>query len=88
MNWRIRRQIDIGSREHTGWLPATASTPHRTESNFVDVWIEETPEGVFLFTRGVETISDTWHQSLDDAFAQAEFEFGISHAEWSLEEQA
>jgi len=26
--------------------------------------------------------TDTWHQSLDDAFHQAEWEFGVAQAEW------
>jgi hypothetical protein len=30
---------------------------------------------------GPET--DTWHESLDDAFGQAEWEFGVSRDEWT-----
>jgi hypothetical protein len=26
--------------------------------------------------------TDTWHESLEDAFSQAEFEFGVKHHEW------
>jgi hypothetical protein len=26
--------------------------------------------------------TDTWHMSLDDAFHQAEFEFGVKAEEW------
>jgi len=28
-------------------------------------------------------LTDTWHESIGDAFAQAEFEFGIKPEEWS-----
>jgi hypothetical protein len=31
---------------------------------------------------GQET--DTWHESLDDAFHQAEFEFGVKRHEWDM----
>jgi hypothetical protein len=27
-------------------------------------------------------IADTWHQTLDEAFEQAEFEFGVERNEW------
>lgn len=27
--------------------------------------------------------TDTWHQTLDDAFHQAEWEFGVQREEWS-----
>jgi hypothetical protein len=28
--------------------------------------------------------TDTWHETLDDAFDQAEFEFGVKRREWDL----
>jgi hypothetical protein len=29
-------------------------------------------------------VADTWHESFEDAFHQAEFEFGISKDRWAL----
>jgi hypothetical protein len=29
-------------------------------------------------------VADTWHESLDDAFHQAEYEFGIHKSEWII----
>jgi hypothetical protein len=29
-------------------------------------------------------VADTWHQSFDDAFHQAEFEFGIPKTQWAV----
>jgi hypothetical protein len=29
--------------------------------------------------------ADTWHETLDDAFYQAEFEFGVQESEWQME---
>jgi hypothetical protein len=39
--------------------------------------VEERSDGVFLlrFTKTGECVGDTWHQTIDDAKAQAAFEF-------------
>lgn len=29
-------------------------------------------------------VADTWHQTLDDAFDQAEWEFGVRQGEWRV----
>ena len=29
------------------------------------------------------SLSDTWHEDLDSAFAQAEYEFGLTRADWT-----
>jgi hypothetical protein len=46
--------------------------------------IEETTEGFFLYRLDLsgQCISDTWHQSLEEAKEQAKFEFLISEHEW------
>jgi hypothetical protein len=31
--------------------------------------------------------TDTWHQTLDDAFHQAEWEFGVTRSEWMKTER-
>ena len=80
--WWIRRKIDIGNRDHSGWLPPTATDPLRTPSNDLEVWIEQTKDGFFLFYGSAEACNDSWHQSLDEAFRQAEYQFGIRPDEW------
>ena len=49
-------------------------------------WVEisEKPDGVYLFHYNAsgECIADTWHLSIDEARAQAEFEFKISKSDW------
>jgi len=45
---------------------------------------DEDSSGVFLFycdDDGV-ALADTWHQTVDDAKAQAEFEFSVRPNEW------
>jgi hypothetical protein len=40
--------------------------------------------GVYLLSEGPdgESIADTWHEDVADAFHQAEYEFGVSSASW------
>ncbi|MBO6513232.1 MAG: hypothetical protein JJ974_04630 [Phycisphaerales bacterium] len=50
------------------------------------IWleIEKQDSGYFLHTLAEDrkSGSDTWHQSLDDAFHQAEYSCGIRRDEW------
>jgi hypothetical protein len=41
--------------------------------------------GFYLFSLNDadEGLTDTWHEELDDAFAQAEYEFGLSRDDWT-----
>jgi len=52
----------------------------------VPAWVEITPDaGAFLLLyldeRG-DCLTDTWHQTLEQAKAQARHEFGIEEEEW------
>ncbi|WP_437751217.1 hypothetical protein [Sorangium sp. So ce1389] len=51
------------------------------------VWveIEEVAGGVQLYRYSSEgvCVADTWHLTVDEAKAQAEFEFGIHAPDWS-----
>ena len=50
-------------------------------------WVEisEEPSGFFLFHYNAdgECISDTWHESLEEAKEQASFEFEIEDNDWT-----
>lgn len=41
-------------------------------------------DGIYLFTVTADggTVSDTWHETVDDAFDQAEDEFSVGRNEW------
>lgn len=41
--------------------------------------------GFYLFSlnEADEWLTDTWHEEVDDAFAQAEYEFGLSRSDWT-----
>jgi hypothetical protein len=52
------------------------------------VMIEETSSGFYLFRYSAtgEFGGDTWHETLEEAKRQAEFEYGIEDPDWELEE--
>jgi hypothetical protein len=75
-----------GEAQHTaGELAKGERVP--AESLQATAWLEisEEDDGFFLlhFNVGGECFADTWHQTLDDAKRQAEFEFGIAAGEWT-----
>ena len=50
--------------------------------------VQEESEGAFYLyylDAAGEPQTDTWHLSLDDAFHQAQFEFGVLPADWKAE---
>jgi len=46
--------------------------------------------GVYLLSENEagESLSDTWHEDVQEAFAQAEFEFGIARERWVRADEA
>jgi len=56
---------------------------------FVALEIVHTPgeQGFYLMHECADHIgNDTWHETLDDAMDQADFEFGVKHDEWTKTE--
>jgi hypothetical protein len=80
--WRIARRIVIEGTNHSGWLPPGASQPQRTPARSVTVWISHQPDGYYLFTADGDHMFDSWHQTLDDAIAQAHLHYGVAAEEW------
>jgi hypothetical protein len=41
-------------------------------------------DGVYLFSENEagDVLADTWHEDVEDAFEQAEFEFGLTRSAW------
>lgn len=59
----------------------------RTFPPFEDLQIVTYPgdNGIYLLRLCSDgQVADTWHESFDDAFHQAEFEFGISNGRWAV----
>jgi hypothetical protein len=81
-----RRGITKASSNFAGLPPdLTEGEDQRRPLPHPDVLvIEAEPEGVFLFryTAAGEFGGDTWHESIADAKAQAEFEYGDAVGGW------
>jgi hypothetical protein len=50
-------------------------------------WVEIHSEGPYFYllrlTEDGGCITDTWHQTLDEAMSQAQFEFGLEKGDWN-----
>ena len=76
------------TKHYLGMPPElTGGIDHRREMPIASVLIiEEKQDGIFLFryTTDRQFVGDTWHQSLDDAKDQAEWEFSGHLSDWSV----
>lgn len=69
---------------HSGWHGADASTPHAKQVPF-GFDITDDGAGRFLFvsfSADGECCADTWHETLAEAYATAEEQFGVKRVEW------
>jgi len=79
--------VHIGGDQHSGWLPADASTPLATPTREVRMRFEITDEGEgnFLLISESEDqsiYSDNWHETMEEAKSVAAESFGISQESW------
>src|SRR5262245_23264077 len=75
----------VKATQFTGLPEALGGSPQRPPDADILV-IEAAPEGVVLNRNSVEgeLSGDTWHPTLEEAFEQAQFEFGILPEQWSI----
>jgi hypothetical protein len=82
----------VGGDPHSGWLPPGAVTPLPTPKRDVvlNFTIEFDGSGYLLVVESTDRSvgGDTWHETVDDARAQAEFWYGVSPSAWSSGEPA
>jgi hypothetical protein len=75
-----------GGQSHSGWLPSEAAVPSPTPSKRItlDLEIQSAESGYLLVYRSQDgsVQGDTWHQSIEEAQAQAHFQFGITPPTW------
>ena len=78
--------VRFGGVEHSGWLPANASTPPPmpVEDALVDFEVDEVEGGYILewFSRNTGHRGDSWHETLEEALEQVSTEFGVRPEEW------
>jgi hypothetical protein len=67
----------------SGWRP-DGSAPYSTTEQNLSLEIRGSADGYFLVSTPEDggASSDTWHPSLEEAMAQAEFQFGVPASEW------
>jgi len=79
---------ELRTRHYKGLPPdLTGGVDQRTLLPWPDVvLLEESKDGAMLYhsTRDAEFGGDTWHENIDAAKHQADFEFGESLGEWRL----
>lgn len=86
---KVIRQIkglhfSFGGPAESGWLPAGASPPKQQET-VLDLSIEEGDGGFSLVSESSHPHfrgGDSWHNTLADALAQAESQFGVKASDW------
>ena len=76
----------VVSEPTDGWRPP-GSAPYASQPTSFDVelTISQAPEGVFLVAASADPSfvgGDTWHPSLEEAMAQAQFQFGVPNSSW------
>ncbi len=87
--FQVLRRVKLGSHHHASLTKHTIRDKNgeRSFPAFVTLEISSYPgEGsCYLFhICGDEQVADTWHQTLDEAFDQAEWEFGVRQDEWTV----
>jgi hypothetical protein len=88
MIMRLRANVNgaTGKTKHAvGEFVAGKVVPVKTLP--VPAWVEISEENgsfyLLYFDTNGNFLTDTWHQTVDEAKRQAEFEFGISAEEWT-----
>jgi hypothetical protein len=80
--------VRAGGESHQGWLPPGAAEPKPTPTTetLVDLRIEQAEDGFYLIyaEQRASRESDTWHESLQAAQAQAERWFQVRPSDWIL----
>lgn len=86
----LAKEVQLGGREHSGWLPQSASEPLLTPTSSVllNVRILEDVDGFILEYESHDSSfeNDTWHPTIEHAEESAKSTFGIESWEWKSSE--
>jgi hypothetical protein len=69
-----------------GEIQPIADMPHPDR---VEIELDGTPNQpcmMYRYTRSGEFCGDTWHRNLEEAFAQAEYEYGLGEQDFRVSE--
>ena len=79
--------VDLAAPVNSGWLPAGSAPAREQDSKLAIVRLSIAQDGdaFYLFSSSEHPdfhCGDTFHQSVEDAVAQAEDQFGVSKENW------
>ncbi len=85
---KVKRSKDVASHSLGGILEGTIETaPIQAPASLELVQRDGAYYLLHLDDAG-QCIADTWHPSIEEAKAQAEFEFGIGPEDWAIASEA
>lgn len=76
--------VELGGSRTTDWLPAGVASPAAHHAT-VQLRIVQTADGFFLYSESDNSQfcgGDTCHESVAEAMAQAELQFGVREDRW------
>lgn len=80
------RTILIAGDPNSGWSTADEGPPGSLEVEFAIRITSDGGKGYLLDYRSLDGryATDTWHQTIEEAFAVAKEQFGIERSEWPM----
>jgi hypothetical protein len=84
------RRVRIAGYPHSGWSAAEPADPDSFELDFRFSVTDDGNANYILAYSSHDNryAADTWHETLEDAFACAHEDFGIERTEWSTKSAA
>ncbi len=78
------RTVLIAGHPNSGWSSADEGTPGSFETDFSFVIKDDGRHNHLLVYASLDGrfSGDSWHETLDEAYASAEQQFGIDRGEW------
>ncbi|MBV8503574.1 MAG: hypothetical protein JO006_17880 [Paucibacter sp.] len=79
------RAILIAGQPNSGWSGCDEGTPGSFELDFALQVTSDGGKGYLLVYKSLDGqyAGDTWHQTIEEAYASAEEQFGIERGEWA-----
>jgi len=83
--WNIVGSVELGSHHSPSKTRHTINGRDVRDFKRLELANYEGQKGYFLLHICADgTGTDTWHQNLEDALHQAEWEFGVGEHEWKM----
>ncbi len=85
-NWKVIGPVELQNHHWPSKTRHTINGEPCREFTRLEIGTYDEDAGVYLLHLGPDDRgTDTWHENLDDAFHQAEFEFGVRRDQWHMQ---